>query len=106
MYKSKNVSIEEFLIARRKVESCFIEAVTPATQEQFCEALGDVPPVGWIRAEDSESFKVGEPIYGDIHRIFARVGDQYFVLANRVSMSHACILQAIVDYLEQAMVAA
>lgn len=52
-----DVSIEEFEIAYRVIEACFISPVRPVSYEQFIEALEELPPLNWVRAEDSESFK-------------------------------------------------
>lgn len=95
-----DVSIEEFEIAYRAIEACFISPVRPVSYEQFIEALEELPPLNWVRAEDSESFKAMEMTYGNVTRIWVRVGDHYFSLSDRRTLTHAQILQKVVSYLE------
>lgn len=96
-----DVSIEEFEAAYRAVESCFIEPVRPASADQFVDALEALPPLNWVRAEDSESFKSMEMTYGNVTRIWVRVGDRYFSLSDLRTLTHAQILEKVVSYLER-----
>lgn len=96
-----DVSIEEFEVAYKAIESCFIKPVHPVSAEQFIEALEVMPPLNWVRAEDSESFKSMEMTYGNVTRIWVRVGDHYFSLSDRRTLTHAQILERVVSYLER-----
>lgn len=95
-----DVSIEEFEVAYKAIESCFIKPVRPVSAEQFIEALEVMPPLNWVRTEDSESFKSMEMTYGNVTRIWVRVGDHYFSLSDRRTLTHVQILQKVVSYLE------
>ena len=77
-------------------EACCDQYRTDPAQcgaERFLEMLEVLPPLRWQRRGASESFMVGEMIYGDIAAIFVRLGREdgeptYWSFNDRVTLGH------------------
>jgi hypothetical protein len=76
-------------------EEAFRHAPQEITQERFIQMLEVLPPVGWKNAGRTESFKLCERTFGHITAIFARIGEKYYELADRITLSHDDIINAI-----------
>jgi hypothetical protein len=69
------------------------------TIERFWEMLNVLPPCKWTRLHSSESFFISEAETEDLHRWFARIGDDYFELVAPRSLNHEEILGKIISRL-------
>lgn len=92
------ISIEEF---DRIKEAALRTEPEPTTKEAFWEMLEVLPPVGWRRTTDGESFKMMERYSGRMTNIYARIGTTYWVFMDRDDMPHDEIMAKV----KQAMAA-
>lgn len=89
-----NAEIWEFEDAWKEVERLSREKYTAALEEiareRFWEMLEILPPMKWRGDSESftESFMISEGVWGDLHSIFCRIGDRYFEMCDRRSLSH------------------
>lgn len=81
--------------ASRRIDDAFRAPVSRITREQFWDALECLPPVGWKRYDSEESFKMSERTAGNITGIYARLGEEYFCLADDITLSHADIMHRV-----------
>jgi hypothetical protein len=71
------------------------------TKQVFIDMLECLPPLGWERRLNSESFKLSEFTSGRITSIYARVNSQYFKLSDVFTLKHEEIMAKIDDFLSQ-----
>jgi len=64
-------------------------------QEDYDYALNVLPPEGWARVGDGESFKMSERTNGRITAIYARQGDTYWKFNGLYNLPHAEIMAII-----------
>lgn len=65
------------------------------TQEDFDYALNVLPPNGWHRGWDGESFKMAEHTVGRITAIYARQGDTFWKFEGLYNLPHDEIMGMI-----------
>lgn len=56
--------------------------------ERFQEMLGILPPVGWRITGNGESFKISEPLTGNIHSIFVKLNERHFTFDDCITLKH------------------
>lgn len=71
----------------------YISPPAQITEEYFHEMLDVLPPMKWRREQGSESFMICEALTLDIRSIYCRIGDQYFEMADRQSLTHEQIVE-------------
>lgn len=71
----------------------------------FDYALNVLPPVGWVRAGDSESFKMSERTNGRVTAIYARFGSTFWSFQDIYKLTHLDIIQRVVHVIESEQVA-
>jgi len=71
-----------------------ITAPVEVTEERWWEMLNVLPPMRWRGGGDTESFMICEATTLDLHSIFCRIGDRYFELVNKRTMTHEEIVSA------------
>jgi hypothetical protein len=81
--------------AQRRIADTYIEAPKEIDRDEFVRALGCMPPVDWVQLPRESTFKLSELIYGDIARIYARLGKEYFALKDRCTLTHDQIIARI-----------
>jgi hypothetical protein len=69
------------------------------TKETFIDMLECLPPLGWERGMNSESFKMCEFTCGKITSIYARINKRYFQLSDVYTLKHVEIMKKIEDFL-------
>jgi len=62
------------------------------TEEQFRDALGELPPEDWCGGGDTESFKCMERLTGQMTTIYCRLGERYFWLTDTFRKPHSEIV--------------
>mgnify|MGYP003141474825 CR=1 FL=1 len=62
--------------------------VEEITEERFDEALNCLPPVNWIRNENSSSFQISENITGILCAYYIQIGERYFTVNEEMLTSH------------------
>lgn len=67
------------------------------SEDDFDYMLEVLPPVGWVRRVDCESFKMSERYHGDITSIIARIGDRFFSFKDVIYMNHDHIMEKITN---------
>jgi len=87
---AERITLDEAV--ERKAQA-FRHPVEGSTEEHFNEMLNVLPPIGWHRTGDGESFKMSEMTSGTITQIYARIGARYFTLADDVRTPHAEIMR-------------
>jgi len=87
---AEEISIDE---AVARVEAKWITEPVKITDGVFLEALSVLPPMDWVRMESEESFKMCEMLSGRITGIYCRLGDEYFVMNDRCTLSHQEIVE-------------
>lgn len=65
------------------------------TLTQFMDAIALMYPKDWQGDAHFESFKLAEMVCGDVTDIYAKVGDRYFTFRDKVTMTHAAIVNRI-----------
>ncbi|MCF5059283.1 hypothetical protein GIW54_12920 [Pseudomonas proteolytica] len=75
--------------AWQQIEAAAKSAPVLIDREQFEYALNVLPPAGWIRAGDCESFKMIERDNGRVTRIYVRLGENFFRFADLFTTPHA-----------------
>ena len=73
-------------------EEMFKSKPARITEERFIEMLEVLPPVGWVRRDGCESFKLSERTSGNITAIFARIGADYFEMQDSIFTKHDAII--------------
>ena len=73
--------------------SAFCHPPQEITEERFWYFLEVLPPVAWVRAGETESFKVSEFTCGQITQICCRIGNKYYGLSDDASLPHAEIVK-------------
>lgn len=92
------IGIEEF---DRIKEAALRTEPEPTTEEAFWEMLEVLPPLGWRRTTEGESFKMVERFSGRMTNIYARIGTTYWTFMDRDDMPHDEIMAKV----KQAMAA-
>jgi len=64
-------------------------------KERFFDMLEVLPPVNWVRHDNSESFKMLERSSGDITGIFVRIGSRYFSMEDSTHLPHGIIVEMV-----------
>jgi hypothetical protein len=77
-----------FAEVQRLTYEYYISAPVEITEDRFHEMLNVLPPVKWRQEHGSESFMISERLTMDIRSIYCRVGDRYFEMADRQSLTH------------------
>jgi hypothetical protein len=67
----------------------YISAPVEIDQDRFHEMLEVLPPMKWKGGDGQESFMISEALTMDIRSIFCRIGDRYFEMTDRQSLSHS-----------------
>ena len=75
-----------------KKQNSFIHPPQVVTEARFWEMLEVLPPVGWKTTEAGETFKLSERTSGLITAIFCRIGEKYFELSDKITLTHDEIL--------------
>jgi hypothetical protein len=83
-------------------EDMFRHPPQPITEDRFVEMLEVLPPVGWIRGDGAESFKLSERTSGSITSIFCRIGNRYFEMADSITLPHNEIVTRCAGSMERA----
>lgn len=86
------ITVEEFDTLK---EAALRTDPVPTTEAVFLEMLEVLPPLGWTRTGEGESFKMMERYSGRMTSIYARVGDTYWALMDRASLPHAEIMAKV-----------
>lgn len=82
--------------AVQRCEQACIDLVARAiTYEDFNEALECLPPNGWVRQGNSESFKCCEHYSGRVTAIYARIGEKYYTFRDICSLKHDDIIAKV-----------
>lgn len=58
------------------------------TEDRWDEMLNVLPPMNWRSGSGSESFMICEATALDLHSTFCRIGQQYFEMTDRQSLTH------------------
>jgi hypothetical protein len=66
----------------------YISAPVEITEDRFDEMLNVLPPMKWRQGHGSESFMISESLTMDIRSIYCRIGDHYFEMSDRQSLTH------------------
>ncbi|KAF1702909.1 hypothetical protein [Pseudoxanthomonas kaohsiungensis] len=78
-----------------RIERACITPVREISEAVFDDARDALPPEGWVRSNQAESFKFAERYSGLITTIYARVEDRYFMFHDRCTMRHARIMERV-----------
>lgn len=93
-----NAEIWDFDEAYEQIEKItYATTITPPvaiTAERWEEMLNVLPPMRWRGGGDTESFMICEATTLDLHSIFCRIGNQFFEMTNRRTMTHEEITRA------------
>lgn len=92
------ISIEDF---DRLKEDALRTEPEPTTEEAFWEMLEILPPVGWRRTTEGESFKMVERYSGRMTNIYARIGNSYWVFMDRDDLTHDQIMAKVRAVMER-----
>lgn len=65
--------------------------------EQWDRHLDVLPPLAWVVEPGTESFRVHEPISGDIHLTLVRIGRKFYSMYRPLGESHNQLLARIVS---------
>jgi hypothetical protein len=76
-------------------DSAWRTAPSEIDRERWYEMLEVLPPVGWTRDGNTESFKLSERTSGNITAVFARVGSHYYEMQDDITLTHAEIIQRV-----------
>jgi hypothetical protein len=66
----------------------YISAAVEIDEDRFDEMLNVLPPMKWRQGHGSESFMIREALTMDIRSIYCRIGDRYFEMSDRQSLTH------------------
>jgi hypothetical protein len=69
-----------------------VTAPQEISRDRFDEMLNVLPPMNWHREHNAESFMICEATSLDLHSIFCRIGNRYFEMTNRRSLTHQEII--------------
>lgn len=75
------------------------------SRDAFIDALECLPPQGWIRAGDSESFKFLEHWSGPITTIYVRIGADYWKFLAHYKLTHYEVLQHVRAHQKRSVIA-
>lgn len=78
----------------------YITAPKEIDFDRWDEMLNILPPMKWSGGNGSESFMLCEATALDLHSIFCRVGDRYFEMTDRRSLSHEDIVSACLKVMQ------
>jgi len=76
-----------------------ISAPAEITAERWDELLNILPPMKWRGGEHSESFMISEATVINLHCILCRIGERYFELTDRRSLSHEEIVAKCMEFM-------
>lgn len=65
------------------------------TQERFDDMLEVMPPLLWRNAGNTESFMLCEAYINDWHLTFCRIGQKYYEMRVRNSLTHQEIVSLV-----------
>ena len=97
------IEVGDLTVVHAAQQTALKTAPVLITRERFVEMLEVLPPENWSRGEGSESFKLCEYYSGNITRIYARIGKQYYEFMDDAGMPHAEIVQKIAASLAPAV---
>lgn len=60
----------------------------PIDEGRFAELFNCLPPEKWVRGGSTESFRVSEPLCGDLYTFCVRIADQFWTLVERRNVPH------------------
>lgn len=60
----------------------------PCDEGRFAELLNCLPPEKWVRGGSTESFRLAEPLCGDLYTFCVRIGVQFWTLVERRDVPH------------------
>lgn len=81
------------------VSAKYVKPVSEIREADFNYALDVLPPVSWTSRRGVESFKMSERDCGLITGIFARCGDRYFALADKITLPAEVIAERVGAYI-------
>ena len=88
--ESKVVPQEEGLVLQAEADrSRYCTGPQQIDAEQFDDYLNMLPPQLWTRLGSSESFRISEPLCGDIYTWCVRIGDRYWRINESAVLSHS-----------------
>jgi hypothetical protein len=64
----------------------------PVTAERFDEALNCMPPLGWVRMDTQESFRLCEPLTNTLSTFYVRVGEQFWEINEQHETTHEALV--------------
>ncbi len=76
------------LIEQAEAE-CYITAPVEISEAQYYEAFEQLPPIMWKHVGNVEIWRMMEATCGNIRAIYACMGDRYFCLSDRDTVSAA-----------------
>jgi hypothetical protein len=79
---------EAIALIRQLSYERYISAPTEITKERWWEMLEILPPIKWRHDKGFESFMISEALTMDLRSIYCRIGDRYFEMTNRQSLTH------------------
>jgi hypothetical protein len=63
------------------------------TEDRWDEMLNVLPPMKWRSGRGAESFMISEALTLDLRSIFCRIGDRYFEMTDKQSLTHEQIAE-------------
>lgn len=93
-YEAKYPGVEvcEFDAWYKRHRDHQVTAPAHCSEEEYVRMLNVLPPVGWAKSGDTESFKISERIVGDITRIYCKLGSRYVTFQDDIKMTHVAIV--------------
>lgn len=89
------VELVPFEGAYQRYSDTFIRPVTEIDADRYNDMLEVLPPVGWHIVGFCQSFRMLEMTGGNVTAIFAKYGDRYFELSDRVTLTHQAIIEKV-----------
>lgn len=86
------MTVEEFRAAAR---AAFTKPPVEIDEERFTYLLEVLPPRGWVRRLDAESFKMSEFTCNDITCCAVRIGRRYFSTERTYTTTHDELVQIV-----------
>lgn len=78
----------------------YVAPVKEIDAERFNDMLEILPPLDWHIGDYYQSFKMAEMLCGNVTSIFAKSGDRYFELSDRVTLTHQEIIKRVRGYID------
>lgn len=86
------ISLDE---AVQKIEERAKSLPIEVDADEWDRSLNVLPPMKWIRAGDTESFRICEATCGMIHATYVRMGNRYFCMNRPLSETHAALVALV-----------